>query len=134
RNCFKRLLVHGGQNEMRSRDQRLTSLATHFKIQSHRLRAKASNPNADFQNIIQPRRAMKITLEMHARQPDLQLVKHHSIMQPDSTKQLRLSKLEEVNVSAVENNARGVDIAPPHALFNREFLVVRHSNYECDKK
>src|SRR5262249_44347894 len=106
----------------------IASLATHFKIQLHRLRAKATNPSADFQNIIEPRRTMKVTLEVHARQPDRQLVKHHAVVQAGCTKQLRLSKLEEMNVSAVKDDARGVDVAPADAFFNREFLVVCHSN------
>jgi hypothetical protein len=63
---------------------------------------------------------------MHARQPDLQLVKHLSVSESDFSKQLRFGKLEEVNVSTVKNNARRVDVAPAHALFNRKFLVTRH--------
>src|SRR6476469_5324020 len=77
---------------------------------------------------------MKVTLEMHARQPDLQLVKHHSIMQPNRAKQLRLGKLEEVNVSAVKDYARGVNVAPAHALFNREFFKLSHSGLRLRQK
>src|SRR6185369_17204775 len=47
-------------------------------------------------------------------------------MQPGRTKQLRLGKLKEVNVSAVKDNARGVDVAPTHALFNGKSLVIGH--------
>src|SRR5262245_7728844 len=74
---------------------------------------------------------MKVTLQMHARQPDIQLIKHHSVMQPYGTKQLRLGILKEVNVSTVKDNARRIDITPAHALFDGKFLVIRH--YDCDK-
>src|SRR6185369_10741400 len=104
RNGFKRLLVDCREHEVRGCDQFLASLSTHFKIQSHRLCTEASNPNAHFQNIIEPRNAMKVTLEMHARQPDMQLIKHYSVMQSNGSKQLRLSVFKEVNVSAVEND------------------------------
>src|SRR6185436_967953 len=96
------------------------------KIQLHRLRTKPSDINTYFQQIIEPRNAMKVTFEMHARQPNPELVKEHSVMQPNGTKQFRLRKLEEMNVSAVKDNARRIDITPAHALFNRKFFVGRH--------
>src|SRR5689334_12272811 len=109
---------------MRCRDQLVFAFPPHFKIQLHRLRTKSPNINTDFQKIVQCRHATKVTLEMHARQPDLQLVKHLAVSQADFAKQLSLGKLEEVNVSAVKNNARRVDIAPADTLFNRKRLVL----------
>src|SRR5215216_2886436 len=108
---------------MRGRDQLLASLSTHFKIESHRLGTEASDVNTHFQKIIQPRSTMEVTLEMHTREPDLQLVEHHSVMKTNFTKEFCLGKLEEVNVSAVEDDARRIDIAPAHALFDSEFFV-----------
>src|SRR6185369_3882655 len=94
------------EHEMRSRDKIVASLSAHFKIQPHRLHTKACNPNTYFQNVVELRNAMKVTLEMHARQPDMQLIKHHSVVQPDGAKQLRLGIFKEVNISAVKDNAR----------------------------
>jgi hypothetical protein len=47
-------------------------------------------------------------------------------MQTNRSKQLRFGVFEEVNVSAVKDNARRIDITPAHALFDRKFLVGRH--------
>src|SRR5215213_123307 len=55
-------------------------------------------------------------------------------MQPDFTKQFRLGIFKEVNVSAVKDDARCVDVAPSNAFFNREFLVLRHSTLRLTQK
>src|SRR5688500_1505913 len=77
----------------------------------------------------QTRGAFKIYHEMHPRQPYLQLVEHYAVLQANCAKQLRLGKLKETNVRAVKNDASCVDVPPPHTLFDREFLVIRHRDY-----
>jgi hypothetical protein len=47
-------------------------------------------------------------------------------MQAYLAKQLSFGELKEVNVRAIKNNARRVDVAPAHTLFNRKFFVTRH--------
>jgi hypothetical protein len=81
--------------------------------------------------LVETRNLVKVAFEMHARQPDVQLVKEHAVVKSNFTKQLRLSVFEEVNVRAVKNNARGINVAPAHALFNREFFKLSH--YDSDK-
>src|SRR4030095_7286662 len=65
---------------------------------------------------------MEVTFEMNAWQPDSELIKHHAIRQTDRSEKLCLRKFEEVNIRAVENDTRGVDITPTNALFNRELF------------
>src|SRR5205085_6848802 len=98
--------------------QRGFAFATDFKIQSERFRADATDVNGDFQKIVQLRCAPKVALKMRARQPHVQLVEHHPIGQPDRAEEFGFRKLEEAYVSAVENDARRVNVAPAHALFD----------------
>src|SRR5712691_2983510 len=70
---------------------------------------------------------MKIAFDVHARQPNVQLVKHDAVRQVHGTKEFRLGEFKEANVGAVKNNARRVNVAPAHALLNRIFFVFRQS-------
>src|SRR5205814_343832 len=65
---------------------------------------------------------MKIAFEMHARQPDVELVKNLSVRHTDRAKQLRLGNFKEANVRAVEDDVGGVNIAPTNAFFDGELL------------
>src|SRR6266496_542118 len=76
----------------------------------------------------------EVTFEMHAGQPDIELVKHHAVRQSDRAKQLGFSKLEETDIGAVENNSGSVDVAPTHALLNPEFLVCTHLHSKIGKR
>src|SRR6266849_9411494 len=67
---------------------------------------------------------MKIAFDVHARQPNVQLVKHDAVGQVHRTKEFRLGEFKEANVGAVKNNARRVNVAPAHSLFNRICLMV----------
>src|SRR5688572_32667776 len=90
---------------MRGGDQLLFVFAPHLEIEPHRFRAKATDVNAYFQQIVEPRRATKVTFQMHARQPDLEFIKHVAVGQSDFAKQLRFSKLKEVNVRSEEHTS-----------------------------
>ena len=68
---------------------------------------------------------MEVAFQMNARQPDVELVKHHAVGQTNRAKQFRLGEFKEAYVGAVENYARGIDVAPAHALFDGVFFVVR---------
>jgi hypothetical protein len=72
---------------------------------------------------------VEIAFEVNTRQPDSELVKHHSIRQADCTKKLGLSEFEEVNVRAVKDDARGVNITPTNALLNCELFKGWHAWY-----
>jgi hypothetical protein len=63
---------------------------------------------------------------MHAWQPDIQIVKDFSVSHARRAKQFGLGNLKEPNVRAIENNARGIDVAPEHAFFDSEFLEMIH--------
>src|SRR2546423_7014189 len=65
---------------------------------------------------------MKIAFEMHARQPDVELVEDLAVGHPDRAKQFRLGNFKEANIRAVENYVRRVDITPTHAFFDGELL------------
>src|SRR5688572_14201987 len=107
-------------------DQCLFILTPHFEIKPHRFCSEAPDENANLQKVVKSSSALEVAFEMDTRKPNLQLVKHHAVLQANFTKQFGLGVLKEANVCAVEYDARGVDVAPPHTLFNREFLVARH--------
>src|SRR5205814_1892962 len=64
--------------------------------------------------------------EMHARQPDVELIKNLSVRHTDRAKQFRLGNFKEANVRAIENNVSGVYITPTHAFFDGELLGLIH--------
>src|SRR5438132_11173104 len=116
---------------MRGRDQILFNFvvsipAADFEIETQRCSSSLSYPHADFQKIVELRRAMKVTLQMHARQPDVQLVEDHAVRQTDRAEQFRLGNFKKANVRAVKNDAGGVHIAPAHAFFDSELLALSH--------
>src|SRR5215210_4953099 len=118
---------------MCGRCQFLAALSTNFEVQSHRFCPEAADIHADFQQLIEPCNTMKVALEMHTRQPDLQLIEHHSIMKANFSEEFCFSKLKEVNVSAIEDDARSIDIAPAHTLFNSECFVRGHLQVLIDR-
>src|SRR5437764_12222690 len=69
---------------------------------------------------------MKVAFEMHARQPDVELIKDFAVRHTDRAKQFRLGNFKEANVRAVEDDVGGVDITPTHALFDSELLRMIH--------
>ena len=66
-------------------------------------------------------RVPEITLDMNARQPDVELLEHYAVRQADGAKQLGFSEFKEANVRAVENDAGSINIAPTHPLFDCVF-------------
>jgi hypothetical protein len=64
---------------------------------------------------------MEVAFEVDAWQPHVKLVKHDAVRQTNGTKQLSLSEFKEAYVSAIENYAGGIYIAPAHALFDAVF-------------
>src|SRR5688500_20267134 len=75
----KGILIDCCENKMRDCDEFSFTLASHFKIKPHRFRTEATDRNAYLQQVVQTRGAFEVTLEMHPRQPDLQLVEHYEI-------------------------------------------------------
>src|SRR5438874_12406538 len=69
---------------------------------------------------------MKVAFEMHARQPDVELIKDLSVRHTDRAKQFRLGNFKEANVRALEDDVGGVNITPTHAFFNGELLGLSH--------
>ena len=67
---------------------------------------------------VELRGVAEVALEVRARQPDVQLVEHHAVRQPDRAEQLRLGELEESDISAVKDDACRVYVAPADALLN----------------
>src|SRR5205085_3512955 len=63
---------------------------------------------------------------MHARQPDVELIKDLSVRHTDRAKQFRLGNFKEANVRAIEDDVGGVNITPTHAFFNGELLGLIH--------
>lgn len=117
---------------MRFGDHFVFAFAPDFKIQSQRFRPSATDIDGDLQQVVQLRGAAKVAFEMSARQPHVQFVEHHAVGKTDGAEKLCFSKLEEANVSAIEDNARRVDIAPANALFDNVFqrLVDRFDSLE----
>jgi hypothetical protein len=94
------------------------ALAPHLEIQTQRLVADAPDVDADFKQVVELRGAPEVAFEVRAREPHVQLVEHHAVGQADGAEQLRLGELEEADVRAVEDDARGVHVAPTDALLN----------------
>ena len=69
---------------------------------------------------------MEVAFEMNAWQPHIKLVKHNAVRQTNRAEQFRLGEFKEPNVRALEDDTRGVDIAPAHTLLDRVFLVFSH--------
>src|SRR5205814_10717914 len=65
---------------------------------------------------------MKIAFEMHARQPDVELIKNLAVRHTNRARQFRLGNFKEANVRAVEDYVGGVNITPTHAFIDGEFL------------
>ncbi len=63
---------------------------------------------------------------MHARQPDIQIVKYLAVGHAHRAKQFGLSYFKKADVRTVENNSRGVDVAPQYTFFDGEFPGFRH--------
>ena len=64
---------------------------------------------------------------MNAGQPDVEFIEDFSVRHPHGAKQFRLGNFKKPNVRAVEDDRRRIDIAPAHALFDREFGI--HCSY-----
>ena len=109
---------------MSARDQQFIAFAPDFEIQTHRLVAEAANINRHFQQIIEPGRMMEIAFQVDPGQPDVELFKHYGIRQIHRAKQFRLSNFKKTDIGAVENYARGVDVAPADSIFDGVFLVL----------
>jgi len=80
RDRLQSIATGGNQHKVRLRNQAffefaVAALTAHFKIQTHRSPAYLSDIHTDFQKIIQLRGPFEITLQVNARQPDIQLVK-----------------------------------------------------------
>src|SRR6266446_4877018 len=118
---------------MSMRDQKLLAFAPHFKIQAHRLIAKVSYIDRHLEQVVESGCVMEVTLQMDARQPDVEFVKHDAVRQADSTKQFSLGEFKEAYVGAVENYAGGIYVAPAHALLNGVFVWLRHKTTSRDK-
>ena len=67
---------------------------------------------------------MEVAFQVNPGQPDVEFFKHYRIRQIDRAKQFCLSNFKKTNVGAVENYARGVDVAPTDSIFDGEFLVI----------
>jgi hypothetical protein len=59
---------------------------------------------------------MEVAFQMHARQPNVERVKHDAVRQTNRTEEFSLGEFKEAYVGAVENYARSIYIAPTHAL------------------
>src|SRR5258706_335491 len=116
---------------MRSSDQTLFDSAVwpsaaHFKVQPQRSLSDGGHVNADFEEIVKLGDAAKVAFQMHPRQPDIQIVKNFSIRQACDAEKFRLGNFEEAKIRAIEDNPRGVNVAPQDAFFNREFFRFGH--------
>ena len=107
-------------------NQLILALPSHFEVYTHRLVAKTADVGRHLQQIIQLRGMVKVALEMHAGQPDIQFVKHNAVGQSHRAEEFSLRKLKEMNISPVENNACRIDITPAYTLLNSEFSEFRH--------
>jgi len=67
---------------------------------------------------------MEVAFQVNPGQPDVEFFKHYRIRQVHRAKQFRLSNFKKANVGAVENYARGVDVAPTDSIFDGVFLML----------
>src|ERR1051326_4099285 len=70
---------------------------------------------------------MKITFEVHSRQPDVELIENFPVRHTGGAKQFGFGNFKKANVRAVEDYRRRIDITPAHAFFNSELSC--HSGF-----
>jgi len=67
---------------------------------------------------------MEVAFKMNPGQPDVELFKHYRIRQIHCAKEFRFGNFKKTNIGAVENYARGVNIAPADSIFDGVFFVL----------
>ena len=72
---------------------------------------------------------MEVAFQVNPRQPHIEVVKHNAIRQAHSAEQFRLSDFKKTDVSAVEDYARSVDVAPADSIFDGVFLLLSQLRY-----
>ena len=132
RDGLKGIAAHGDEDEMGFCDEHVFAFASHFKVEPQGLRADVPDEGADFEQIIELRGVAEVAFEVGARKPHVQLVEHHAVRETDGAEKLRLGKLEEAYVSAVEDDARCINIAPAHALLDAILQTFTHLLVEED--
>lgn len=113
--------LHRYQHEMSSGDQVKFAITPNLKVQANRRASDLTHEDRDLQKIIQFCCLVEVTFKMNSWQPDVQLIEHYSIRQASRPEEFGFSKLKEANVSAIEDNARGIDITPANPLLDCEF-------------
>src|SRR5687767_7070402 len=99
-------------------DQFRLILPPDFKIQAERFGSDSPHVDGDSEQIVQLGGLAKVTLQMSARQPHVQLIEHHAVREPYTAEEFCFGKFEEPYVGSIKDDARRIDITPPDPLLN----------------
>src|SRR6266498_2239052 len=119
-------LLDRDQNVLASGDDHIRPfVAMDFEVQMNRAPADFPKIRIHDEQFIECHRMEKITLHVHARQPDPELVEERAIRQPAVAEQLHFGESEKSEVRLIVDDSRRVDIFPADIFVHGETHRIR---------